>query len=141
MNDNLANEIIDIIDELPIFLRRTGMKVHSSPEYGPILILLEDSSMTLGEIARSLSVRAPTASVRLEELLIKGYVSKKTSQKDGRSRIFSLTNFGYRMLHEERSRRSSRIENLLSDFSTEERAELLRAALTMMKFFDKSRNE
>lgn len=138
MRDGLARNLVDLIDRVPVFVRRTELARGPFSGHVPVLALLESGPMTQTEIARALSIKAPTASVRLEELFIKGCVSKTTSAKDSRIRIYELTQDGRRMLQDAISMKESSVENLLSESSSEERNDLLQAIHILRKFIEKN---
>ena len=95
-----------------------------------LLFLLEDGvEHSVTEIAAALELSLPAASRSIDGLIEKGYVTRRESAADRRSRIVALTEFGQRTVTsivEARMRKLQEFAELLTD---EERRRLHEAIL------------
>lgn len=90
---------------------------------------------TVGEIASSLGVAAPTITVAVKKLEKKGLVSKVPCPEDGRRLMISLTDLGKRINRAHSIFHKKMVMDIGRDFSDEEKGVLLSAIKKLSIFF------
>ncbi|HQQ89747.1 MAG TPA: MarR family transcriptional regulator [Oscillospiraceae bacterium] len=90
---------------------------------------------TVGEIASSLGVAAPTITVAVKKLEKKGLVSKVPCPEDGRRMRVGLTDLGKRINRAHSIFHKKMVMDIDRDFSEEEKVVLLSAVKKLSLFF------
>ncbi|MBR2743071.1 MAG: MarR family transcriptional regulator [Clostridia bacterium] len=96
---------------------------------------------TLSEIASGLNIARPSATVAVNKLAKKGYVTKTACADDGRSVKVFLTREGQKIDAYHRYYHRHMVRELTRDLSDEEKAVLLSAAKKLNEFFKQSIGE
>ena len=95
-----------------------------------LLFLLEDGvEHSVTEIAAALKLSLPATSRAIDGLIEKGYVTRRESAQDRRSRIVALTEFGQRAVTSIVEARLRKLEEFAEMLTDEERRRLHEAIL------------
>lgn len=100
-----------------------------------------DKGITVGEIADAIHIARPTASVAVNKLERKGYVTKERSAEDGRSIYVQLTQRGRLADHYNRYYHRQLFTQLTSEFSEDEKEALIRGIEKLNQVFLEKFNE
>jgi DNA-binding MarR family transcriptional regulator len=98
----------------------------SLSQYHLLLPLLESTALSVGELAASAGVTAPTATRGLDALEREGLVTRNTAPGDRRSVVVALTPEGRRMMLAERRRLDAKRRALFEQLEPEEREQAAR---------------
>ena len=103
------------------------------PHQFSVLVRLEETPRTPGELAEIERVSAPSMTRTVGALVERGLVARTADPSDGRQVILSLTVEGRRVLKEIRRRRDQWVTVRVKHLSPEEQDVLLRAAAILSR--------
>jgi DNA-binding MarR family transcriptional regulator len=126
-------EVADRLHSAAIHLLRQARKQDTLSRQGParlsaLSVLVFGGPMTLGQLAKSEQVKAPTMSRIVAGLKRSGLARIEADAKDARRIRVSVTQKGERMLQQARQRRIQIVAETLATLNEEELATLHRAA-------------
>jgi DNA-binding MarR family transcriptional regulator len=99
-----------------------------------MLFLLEDGrEHSIGEIAAALDLSLPAASRAIDGLYEKGYVTRRESDEDRRSRLVALTEHGREVVGRVVAARLQTLDRFTEELSPDERRRLLDAVLPIVE--------
>jgi len=108
----------------------------SRTELHSIEIIEDVPEPILTDVADTLRVSKATASVCIDRLVQKGFVSKHVSSQDKRKFTLGLTPIGKETYNQHKEFHDNMVEALLKDFDIEEYPELLRGLKNLSDFFN-----
>lgn len=91
---------IGIVRAIAAEIRRAGASVQLTVPQFSMLGLLEESDLSVGEVARTLHVAMPTVTQSTDSLAAKGLLERYTDDRDRRQVKLHITPQGQRLLHE-----------------------------------------
>lgn len=100
-----------------------------------------EEGVTLSELAKTLKVTKPSASVAVNKLKSKGFVEKAPSWQDGRSVLISLTHQGKLACAYHSYCRRQHFAKRSQDYSEEEQNTLLRCMEILKRFLQNAASE
>ncbi len=135
-NKLLGETFRDILKVEELILRRTAPRL-SVAEVHLIEAVRKSEGRTLSvsQIAASLDVAVPSATVAVNKLVKKGYISKEKSREDGRSVNIRLTRDGEKIYRLYRYIRMKLVRETSKDLTEEEKDTLLVGIKHLDKFF------
>jgi DNA-binding MarR family transcriptional regulator len=99
-----------------------------------MLFLLEDGrEHSIGEIAGALDLSLPAASRAIDGLYEKGYVTRRESDEDRRSRLVTLTEHGREVVGRVVAARLQTLDRFTEELSPDERQRLFDAVLPIVE--------
>ncbi len=139
--ENRFNELIletfrDILKVEELVLRKTAPRL-SVTEVHLIEAVKkgEGGALSVSEIAASLDIAVPSATVAVNKLVKKGYITKEKSSGDGRSVIIRLTREGEKIYRVQRYIHYKLVKAASAELSDEEKATLLAGVKHLDSFF------
>lgn len=142
--DKFAQELSDKLGE--IYRNVTRLEENALREGNIHLTLAEThlvsllsrhrEGITVGEIAETMTVSRPTATVAVNKLVNKGYAQKENKEKDGRRVRVFLTAEGDRVSTLHKRCQRTVVSKLGNEFSPEQREILLRAIDKLNQYFE-----
>lgn len=126
-----------VIEQQLLTLYRRTNSVHVETSHGDteldrstygILCLLDDiGPMRLGAIAATYHLNPSTVTRQAQAAVRLGLAEKRPDPDDGRAALLALTPEGETAIRQAREHRRTMLEQMMSDWSTEERDELARS--------------
>jgi len=95
----------------------------------------ENNETTVSELAFTLSISMPTATVAVKKLESKGFIQKAPCTRDGRRTIISLTEAGKRVDRAHSLFHQRMVKNISRQFEEDEKEVLFRAVSKLNGFF------
>ena len=92
---------------------------------------------SVSEIATSLDIAVPTATVAIKKLEKKGFIIKVPCKKDGRRTLISLTELGRKIDHAHNIFHRKMVTNVSKNFNSSEKKLLLNVIAKLNEFFQK----
>lgn len=143
MNDfelNLNNMLVDTFNSILKFEEKslkgiTGAPVTITEAHIIEVIGKKHEGQTVSEIASTLGVAVPTATVALKKLEAKGFVKKAPCSDDGRRSIVTLTDSGRRIDKAHHIFHLKMVRNISTFFKDDEKTVLLSAIKKLDKYF------
>ena len=114
-------------------LFRMVAELDSSFSQVKMLFLLEDGEHSVKEIAERLGLSLPAASRAVDGLIQRGYVSRRESATDRRSRLVALTGDGRAVVERVLRARLHTLEAFADELTPEERDSLYTALLPIVE--------
>ena len=114
-------------------LFRMVAELDSSFSQVKMLFLLEDGEHSVKEIAERLGLSLPAASRAVDGLIQRGYVSRRESATDRRSRLVALTGDGRAVVERVLRARLQTLEAFADELTPEERDCLYTALLPIVE--------
>ena len=134
--DRLHSSAIHLLRWLRREDERGGL---SGPRLSALSVIVFGGPVTLGALAATEQVRAPTMSRLVKALEADGLVVRETDPDDGRATILRPTRTGRRVLTEGRARRVAALAKRLAPLSARDRALLARAAVLIERLASRGR--
>ena len=137
LNDVLVDTFNYILKYEEMMLRKTlrvpvtVTEVHMIEAVGK----QDDGEVTVSKLASSLGIALPTATVAVQKLESKGFITKIPCKTDGRRTIISLTDLGRKIEWGHRNFHKKMVMNISSQFVDTEKDILLKAVKTLNEFF------
>lgn len=122
--DRLHSMAIRLLRRLRTEDDRAGL---SAPRLSALSVLVFRGAMTLGDLAAAEQIRPPSMTRLVRELEAAGLVTIEAHPEDRRSILVRATDAGVSLVQEGRSRRVSRLQELLEPLPERDRATLVRA--------------
>ncbi|GAA1138403.1 MarR family winged helix-turn-helix transcriptional regulator [Ornithinicoccus hortensis] len=128
-----APEVVHLAHDLRIACMRVSRRVrfeassNIAPHHFSVLVRLADSPSTVGDLATSERVSAPSMSRTVSALVDRGLVARAGSPDDGRVVQLSLTDEGQATVVSERAKRDAWMSDRLGRLTSRERDVLTRA--------------
>lgn len=135
-NKLLGETFRDILKVEELILQRTAPRL----SVGEVHLIEavrkgEGGALTVSEIAASLDIAVPSATVAVNKLVKKRYVTKEKSSEDGRSVLIRLTRDGEKIYRLYRFIRMKLVKEASLDLSEEEKGALLLGIKHLDEFF------
>lgn len=108
----------------------------SRTEMHAIEIIKDYDTPILTTVAERLRVSKATASVSIDRLVKKGFVSKKLFSEDKRKFSLALTDIGELCYQQHKAFHEKMVESVLTDFKLDEYPELMRGLENLATFFN-----
>ncbi len=108
----------------------------SRTELHSIEIIKDVPDPILTDVADKLHISKATASVCIDRLVKKGFVSKNISKDDKRKSTLALTQIGEDTYHQHKEFHEKMVDSLLKDFDISEYPELLKGLKNLADFFN-----
>jgi DNA-binding MarR family transcriptional regulator len=123
LNRRSSHELFQVVTDLGSSFSQVKM-----------LFLLEDGrEHSVKEIAAALELSFPAASRAIDGMIEKGYVSRRASDEDRRSRLVALTEFGQRAVATIAEARVRTLQDFAEMLTDEERTRLHEAILPIVE--------
>jgi DNA-binding MarR family transcriptional regulator len=129
---------MQIEQQMTVLLRRV-QRIHLSTSdgdvnlersaYGIMCKLADEGPQRLGALAATFGLDPSTITRQVQALEEIGLASRSSDPRDRRASILDLTGTGRQVLEQTRSHRRSRLEQALSDWSGQDRADFARLLL------------
>ena len=136
LNDYLKNIFYRILDIQAKQVSLAADNRLSRTEMHSIEIIKDAGEPILTDVAEVLRVSKATASVCIDRLVKKGFVTKNTCSDDKRKFTLSLTETGEATYEQHHLFHDKMVEAMIEDFKVEEYPELLRGLKNLAKFFN-----
>jgi len=136
--DELARRILDII---PLVMRAMGAKIRQEATAGfqvshyRVLKLLRQQPRTLSELAMCQAVALPTMSRTVSVLVERGWVTRAEDPQDRRRVRLRITDEGWAILEQLRTRVQAHLTARLATLTAEEREQVLAGLEALEKVF------
>ena len=137
--EQCAREVLDVVPAVMRFIR-AEMRRHraaglSVPQFRTLAFLERSDGASLGEVAESLGLTAPSACALIDILEERGMVSRAGSPDDRRRLLLALTPTGRDALALSRQETQKRLSALLAGLDAEETAAVTRAMKALHRVF------
>lgn len=135
-NELLMETFRDILKVEELILHRTAPKLSVSEVH--LIEKVKKSqggALSVSEIAASLDIAVPSATIAVNKLVKKGYISKEKSNEDGRSVLIKLTREGEKIYRLSRYIRMKLVKDASKELNDEEKDTLLAGIKQLDKFF------
>ncbi len=136
LNELLIQTFRDILKVEELILQRSAPRL-SITEVHLIEAVRkgEDRALTVSEIAGELQITVPSATVAVNKMVNKGYVTKEKSNEDGRAVIIRLTREGEKIFRLHRYIHLKLVRAAARDLTDEEKDTLLMGVRHLDEFF------
>jgi DNA-binding MarR family transcriptional regulator len=123
LNKRSSSELFRVVDELGSSFSQVKM-----------LFLLEDGGEhSVKEIAAHLGLSLPAASRAVDGLVERGFVTRRESAEDRRSRLIALSDYGREVVDRLTRARLATLDTFVSEITPDERNDLLTALLPIVE--------
>ena len=123
LNRRSSAELFRVVDELGSSFSQVKM-----------LFLLEDGrEHSLSEIAGHLGLSLPAASRAVDGLIQRGFVTRRESAEDRRSRLIALSDHGREVVDRLTRARLQTLDTFVAEITPQERTDLLTALLPIVE--------
>jgi len=123
LNKSSSSELFRVVDELGLSFSQVKM-----------LFLLEDGGgHSVKEIAAYLVLSLPAASRAVDGLVERGFVTRRESAEDRRSRIVALSDYGREVVDRLTRARLATLDTFVAEITPEEQNNLLIALLPIVE--------
>ncbi|WP_169542256.1 MarR family winged helix-turn-helix transcriptional regulator [Solirubrobacter soli] len=123
LNKRSSTELFRVVDELGSSFSQVKM-----------LFLLEDGGEhSVKEIAAHLGLSLPAASRAVDGLVERGFVTRRESEEDRRSRIIALSDYGREVVDRLTRARLATLDTFVAEITPEEQNALLIALLPIVE--------
>jgi DNA-binding MarR family transcriptional regulator len=123
LNKSSSTELFRVVDELGSSFSQVKM-----------LFLLEDGGEhSVKEIAAHLGLSLPAASRAVDGLVERGFVTRRESDQDRRSRLVALSDYGREVVDRLTRARLATLDAFVAEITPEERNDLLTALLPIVE--------
>jgi DNA-binding MarR family transcriptional regulator len=135
-NELLIETFRDILKVEELILRRSAPRLSLSEVH-----LIEavrkgkGEALTVSEIASLLDIAVPSATVAVNKMVRKGYITKEKSNEDGRSVIIRLTREGEKIYRLQHFIRLKLVRSAAKELTNEEKDTLLIGVRHLDRFF------
>jgi len=136
LNDYLKSIFFRVLDIQAKQVSLATQKRLSRTELHSIEIIKDASEPILTDVADTLHVSKATASVCVDRLVKKGFVSKHISSQDKRKFTLALTPIGEETYYQHKTFHDNMVDSLLKDFQIEQYPELLKGLKNLSDFFN-----
>lgn len=129
---NLFNEIMDIEERALITSDYKDISVNDMHVIEAVGI---GTSRSMSSVAKTLSVTVGTLTIAMNNLVKKGYVNRKRSEKDRRVVLVSLSEKGEKAYHHHRMFHDRMVMSVLKDLNKDETEVLTDVLVKLRDFF------
>lgn len=135
-NDLLIETFRDILKVEELILERSAPRLSISEVHLIECVRKEASgTLTVTEIASMLDIAVPSATVAVNKMVRKGFITKEKNIEDGRSVIVRLTREGEKIYRLQRYIRFKLVKAAAKELTDEEKDTLLVGVRNLDKFF------
>lgn len=136
LNNLIQETFKDILKVEELVLKRTAPKLSVSE-----IQLLEEVSIskepTVSDLAEAMDIAVPSATVAINKLVVKGYLTKERNAEDGRSIVVRLTREGEKINRLSHYVRMKLVKAAVAELDENEKQSLLRGVEVLEEFFKK----
>ena len=136
LNNLIQETFKDILKVEELVLKRTAPKLSVSE-----IQLLEEVSIanepTVSDLAEAMDIAVPSATVAINKLVSKGYLTKERNAEDGRSIVVSLTREGEKINRLSHYIRMKLVKAAVTELDQDEKDALLKGVEVLEEFFKK----
>jgi DNA-binding MarR family transcriptional regulator len=135
-NKLLVDTFRDILKVEELILKRTAPRLSVTEVHLIEAVRKSDSrALSVSEVAECLDITVPSATVAINKMLKKGYITKEKNMEDGRSVIVRLTRDGEKIHRLNRYIRMKLVKEASKDLTDEEKDTLLTGVKHLEEFF------
>lgn len=136
LNNLIQETFKDILKVEELVLKRTAPKLSVSE----VQLLEEVKSIqdsTVSDLADAMDIAVPSATVAINKLVTKGYLTKERHAEDGRSIVVRLTREGEKINRLSHYIRMKLVRAAVAELDEDEKQSLLRGVEALEEFFKK----
>jgi DNA-binding MarR family transcriptional regulator len=131
-----------VLDAVPAVMRtiRCQMRGHTKPklsvvQFRALSYLTRQPGAALSDVAEHIGMTLPSASKLVQAMLLRGYLSRKTSDGDRRKSVLTPTPAGLRLHRSARAATRKHLADLLNDVPLARRRAIVQAMGSLKEVF------
>ena len=114
---------------------------YSMPQLATLLLLDEENELTITQVAEALARSVSATSRLLDQLVIRGMISRREDERDRRAKLVAITEQGRMLIATLEQRRADAQISVMEYLSTEERAEVTRGMTLLVEAGQRRRKQ